>query len=171
MPFSQTLLLEFDDEMKKTRKILERVPDDKFDYKPHEKSMSLGRLATHIADLPNWAVVTIDQDVLDMQPGYKPHVATTQDELLDIFDKNVATASEKIAGATDEHWNQIWTFKFSGKTMMALPRTAVMRGMVMNHIIHHRGQLGVYLRLNDVAVPGMYGPSADEQAFFTAQNA
>jgi uncharacterized damage-inducible protein DinB len=171
MPFSQTLLPEFDDEMKKTRKILERVPDDKFDYKPHEKSMNLGRLATHIAELPNWAVITIDQDVLEMQPGYKPHIATTQGELLDIFDKNVAAAREKIAGATDDHWNQIWTFKFNGKTMMALPRTAVMRGVVMNHIIHHRGQLSVFLRLNDLAVPGMYGPSADEQDFFTAQNA
>ncbi|HWF45787.1 MAG TPA: DinB family protein, partial [Bryobacteraceae bacterium] len=118
MTFSQTLLPEFDAEMKKTRTILERVPDDKFDYKPHEKSMNLGRLATHIAEVPNWAMITIDQDVLDMQPGYKPHIATSQGEVLEIFDKNVGAAREKIAGATDEHWNQIWTFKFNGKTMM-----------------------------------------------------
>jgi len=171
MPFSQTLLPEFDEEMRKTRKILERVPNDKLDYKPHEKSMTLGRLSTHIAELPTWAVTAIDQDVLDMQPGYKPHIATSQAEVLEIFDKNTATAREKIAGVTDETWNQIWTFKFQGKTMMELPRAAVVRNVVMNHIIHHRGQLSVYLRLNEVQVPGMYGPSADEMGFFTARNA
>jgi uncharacterized damage-inducible protein DinB len=171
MPFSQTILPEFDDEMKKTRRILERVPDDKLDYKPHDKSMSLGRLSTHIAELPHWAVVALDQDVLDMEPGFKPHIATSQAELLQIFDKSAAEAREKIAAATDEHWDQIWTFKLSGKTMMAMPRTAVMRGMVLNHLIHHRGQLSVFLRLNDLEVPGMYGPSADEQGFFQRQNA
>lgn len=170
MPFSQTLLPEFDEEMRKTRKILERVPEDRLNYKPHEKSMTLGRLATHIAELPNWAVVTVDQDVLDMQPGYEPHIATSQAELLEIFDKNTATAREKIVGVADEKWSQIWTFKFQGKTIMELPRAAVIRGVIMNHIIHHRGQLSVYLRLNEVQVPGMYGPSADEQGFFTAEN-
>jgi uncharacterized damage-inducible protein DinB len=171
MSFSQSLLPEFDNEMQNTRKILARVPDERLGYKPHDKSMSLGRLATHIAELPNWAVITIDQDVLDMQPGYKPHIATSQAEVLEIFDKNVASAREKIASASDEHWGEIWTFKFNGETIMAMPRTAVMRSVVMNHLIHHRGQLSVFLRLNELEVPGMYGPSADEQGFFTRQTA
>jgi uncharacterized damage-inducible protein DinB len=171
MPFSQMILPEFDGEMQKTRKILEHVPDEKLDFKPHPKSMSLGRLATHIAELPNWAVIAIDQDVLDMQPGYKPHIATSQAELLEIFDKNAAAAKERIAATSDEHWDQIWTFKFNGKTVMAMPRTAVMRSVCLNHLIHHRGQLSVFLRLNELEVPGMYGPSADEQASFVAQNA
>lgn len=171
MTFSQALLPEFDEEMKKTRKVLECVPDGKFDYQPHPKSMTLARLATHIADLPSWATITIDQDVLDMQPGYKPHFAESRAELLEIFDKNVAAARPKIEAVSNEHWAKIWTFKFAGKTMMAMPRTEVIRGMVMNHLIHHRAQLGVYLRLNDVAIPGMYGPSADEANMFETQSA
>jgi uncharacterized damage-inducible protein DinB len=168
MPFSEMLLPEFDDEMKKTRKLLECVPDDKLEYQPHPKSMSMTRLATHIAELPSWATTTIDQDVLDMQPGYKPHFAESREELLKIFDKAVSEARAKIAATSDDHWHKIWTFKFAGKTMIELPRTAVMRSMVMNHLIHHRAQLGVYLRLNNIAIPGMYGPSADEANMFAA---
>jgi len=165
MSFTQTLLPEFDEEMKNTRKVLECVPDGKFDYLPHPRSMALGRLATHVADLPSWAVITVNQDVLDMEPGFKPHIATTRAELLEIFDKGVAEAKEKIAATGDEKWSQIWTFKIGGKTLLTMPRTAVMRSMVMNHLIHHRAQLGVYLRLNDIAIPGMYGPSADDPKF------
>ncbi len=165
MPLSETLLPEFDEEMKNTRKILERVPDGKFDYQPHPKSMKLGRLASHVADLPQWAIITIDQEVLDMQPGTKPFVAGSQAELLETFDEKVATARERIAAATDEHWAQTWTFKYAGQVIMSMPRLQVMRSMVMNHLIHHRAQLGVYLRLLDVPIPGMYGPSADESTF------
>ena len=168
MPFSQTLLPEFDQEMANTRKILERVPDEKLDYRPHPKSMSLARLATHIAELPHWATMTIDQDLLEMQPGYEPHIARSHAELLEIFDKSVAEARPKIEAATDEHWHQTWTFKYAGQIVLALPRAAVMRMVVMNHLIHHRGQLSVFLRLNDVAIPGMYGPSADDAAFSAA---
>jgi uncharacterized damage-inducible protein DinB len=171
MPFSQTLLPEFDEEMKNTRKILECVPDSKLDYQPHPKSMNLARLATHVAELPSWTGFTVDQDVLDMQPGYQPHFAQSRAELLQMFDKNVAEARPKIEGATDQHWEKVWTFKFAGKTIMSMPRSAVMRSVIMNHLVHHRAQLGVYLRLNNVAIPGMYGPSADEDNIFEAQSA
>jgi uncharacterized damage-inducible protein DinB len=168
MSFSQTLLPEFDQEMANTRKVLACIPDGKLDYQPHPKSMSLGRLATHVAELPGWASTTIDVDLLEMGPDYKPRLAQSRDELLEIFDKGVAAARPKIEATTDDHWAKIWTFKFAGQTMLAMPRTAIMRSVVMNHLIHHRAQLGVYLRLNDVAIPGMYGPSADEMPAMAA---
>jgi uncharacterized damage-inducible protein DinB len=170
MPFSETLLPEFDEEMKNTRKLLECVPDGKFDYQPHAKSMTLGRLATHVAELPSWTSYTLDLEVLDLQPDFKPNFAASRAELLELFDKSVAEARPKIAAATDEDWAVIWTFKFAGKTIMSMPRAVVMRGTIMNHLVHHRAQLGVYLRLNDVAIPGMYGPSADDQKFQAAGN-
>lgn len=168
---STALLPEFDAEMANTRKILERVPDDKFDYKPHDKSMTLGRLASHVAELPNWASHTIQMEVLEMTPGQKPYQAETGAQLLSDFDKYVSEARALIAGASDEDLHKIWTFRYGGKDVMAMPRVAVLRGMVMNHLIHHRAQLGVYLRLNDVEIPGMYGPSADEMKFWQPQAA
>lgn len=170
MPISQMLLPEFDEEMKSTRKLLERVPEDKFDYQPHPKSMTLGRLAGHVAELPAWGKTTIEIDHLDIQPGQKPYIATSRQELLDTFDKNVAEARKAIAGVTDEHLQKIWTLTFSGKPVFSLPRVAVLRGSFMNHLVHHRAQLGVYLRLNNVEIPGMYGPSADEMKFWSAQS-
>ncbi len=164
MSFSQLLLPEFDAEMKSTRKLLERVPDGKFDYQPHPKSMTLGRLATHVAELPSWAVMTLGQETLEMPPDYKPRFAADRAELLSLFDKNVADARAAIEAATDEDWNKIWTLKWGGRTIISMPRTAVVRATVMNHMIHHRAQLGVFLRLNDVEIPGMYGPSADEMS-------
>jgi uncharacterized damage-inducible protein DinB len=163
MPFSQTLLPEFDAEMTNTRKLLERVPDDRLDYQPHPKSMTLGRLATHVAELPAWTIFTLEQEVFDLQPDVKPRIAASRAELLRIFDTNVAEARTRIVSASDEDWQKIWTFKFAGKTVMSNPRTAVMRSTIMNHLIHHRAQLGVFLRLNEVEFPGMYGPSADEK--------
>lgn len=170
MPFSETLLPEFDEEMKNTGKLLECVPDGNFDYKPHPKSMTLGRLATHVAEIPSWTGYTLDLEVLELQPDFKPTLATSRAELLQIFDKGVAEARQKIAAASDEDWGKIWTFKYGGKTIMSMPRSAVMRGTIMNHLIHHRAQLGVYLRLNEVAIPGMYGPSADDQKSQAAGN-
>lgn len=161
MSINETLLPEFDQEMASTRKILDSVPEDKFAWKPHAKSMSLDRLASHIAEMPGWGIMIIDQDKLDMTPGQKPFVASTKAELLEALDKNVAAARAAIAGASDEHLTRIWTFSFAGHTIFALPRIAALRTMVMSHVIHHRGQLSVYLRLIDVPVPGMYGPSAD----------
>ena len=168
MPFSETLLPEFDEEMKNTRRMIECVPDDKFDYQPHPKSMTLGRLATHVAELPSWTVFTLDREVLELGPDFKPALATSRAELLKLFDKSVAEAREKIVAATDEEWGKIWTFKYGGQTILSMPRSAVMRSSIMNHLIHHRAQLGVFLRLNDVAFPGMYGPSADEAKFQVA---
>ncbi len=163
MPFSETLLPEFDEEMKNTRKLLALVPDGKFDYQPHPKSMTMGRLATHVAELPGWTTYTLDQEVLELQPDFKPEFATSQAELLKKFDDNAAAARARIQAATDEDWKKIWTFKYAGKTIMASPRSGVMRTTIMNHLVHHRAQLGVYLRMNDVEFPGMYGPSADEK--------
>jgi uncharacterized damage-inducible protein DinB len=163
MTISEMLLPEFDQEMANTRKILDCVPEDKLAWKPHAKSMSLARLASHVADLPNWGGTIIHEERLDLTPGMKPFIAETKAELMAALDKNVAATRDAIAGADDEHFGKIWTFAFAGHTVFALPRTVALRSMVMSHLIHHRGQLSVYLRLLDVPIPGMYGPSADVQ--------
>jgi uncharacterized damage-inducible protein DinB len=168
MPFSQDLLPEFDEEMKNTRKILECVPDGKFDYRPHPKSMTMREVATHVAGLPSWTNFTLDVEELDLNPDFKQDVTNTRAELLALFDKSVTSARAKIEAASDADWQVIWTFKVQGKVFWQMPRSVVMRSSIMNHLIHHRAQLGVYLRLNDVAIPGMYGPSADEMNMFQA---
>lgn len=166
MAIGQSLVPEFDHEMATTRRTLERVPDGKLGWKPHEKSMTLGRLAGHIAEMPGWAMPTINQDALDLQPAgappYQPKVHATRDEILADFDKNVAAARAAIAGCSDEAYMKKWELQMTGRTVLAMPKVAVIRSMVMNHVIHHRGQLAVYLRLLDVPVPSIYGPSADE---------
>ena len=168
MSISASLLPEFDQEMANTRKALERMPDDKFDWKPHEKSGTMGWLANHLANLPSWTVYTINQDSLDLAPtdgeSIKWEGKGSRQELLDYFDKNVGAARAAIAEASDEEFLKTWSLLKGGVTLMTLPKIAVMRGFVMNHIIHHRGQFTVYLRLNDVPVPPLYGPSADEGA-------
>jgi uncharacterized damage-inducible protein DinB len=168
MSISASLLPEFDQEMANTRKALERMPDDKFDWKPHEKSGTMGWLANHLANLPSWTVYTINQDSLDLAPtegeSLKWEGKGSRQELLDYFDKNVGAARAAIAEASDEEFLKPWSLLKGGVTLMTLPKIAVMRGFVMNHIIHHRGQFTVYLRLNDVPVPPLYGPSADEGA-------
>jgi len=169
MAISASLIPEFDNEMASTRKHLERVPHDKPDWKPHEKSMAMGGLATHVSNIPTWVVYTIAQDTLDLAPGGKPmpspEMAKTQEELLATFDRNVAKARAAIAGASDEELFKPWSLQSNGTTLMTLPKVAVLRSFVMNHLIHHRAQLGVYLRLNDIPVPSVYGPSADESPF------
>src|SRR5258708_30114160 len=169
MSLSQALLPEFDQEMANTRKTLERVPHDKLDWKPHQKSTAMGGLATHLANLTTWVVDTIEKDSFALAPeGAPPPRAValnTQAEVLATFDRNVAAARAAIAAANDETLLQPWSLLSGGKTIMTLPRVAVLRSFVMNHTIHHRAQLGVYLRLNDIAVPSIYGPSADENPF------
>ena len=162
MSISDTLLPEFDQEMSNTRRALERVPMDKPDWKPHPKSMALGRLAIHLAELPGWAHVTVTTDELNFADGYNPAKAETTEELLALFDKNVAAARAALAGAGGEAWHKPWTLRMGDQKIFTLPKIAVHRAFTMNHIIHHRGQLTVYLRLNDVPVPSIYGPSADE---------
>ncbi|HKY30477.1 MAG TPA: DinB family protein [Pyrinomonadaceae bacterium] len=169
MALSDAILPEFDYEMANTRKTLERVPDDKFDWKPHDKSTSMGGLATHLSNIPTWAVYTIAQDSLDLAPEGKPlptaEIAKSQSDLLNVFDDNVAKARAVIAGASDADLMKSWALLKNGKQLMTLPKIAVLRSFVMNHQIHHRAQLGVYLRLNDIPVPSIYGPSADENPF------
>src|SRR5277367_5469447 len=166
MPIRDAILAEFDHEMISTRKTLERVPEGKPDYAPHEKSMKMGRLAGHVAELSGWAATIIGQDSLDFRPPgappMNPAVMTSRAQLLELFDKKVAEARTHLAGASDETLLKNWTLLSGGQTIMTMPRIAFLRGFVMNHIVHHRAQLGVYLRLNDVAVPSVYGPSADE---------
>jgi uncharacterized damage-inducible protein DinB len=168
MSISASLTPEFDQEMANTRKALERIPDDKFDWKPHEKSWAMGGLATHLANLPIWTVYTINQDSLDLAPpgggSLTVEEKRSRREILEDFDKNVAAARDAIAGASDEEMLKPWTLLKGGVTLITLPKIAVLRSFVMNHIIHHRGQFTVYLRLNDVPVPSIYGPSADEGA-------
>jgi uncharacterized damage-inducible protein DinB len=162
MSLSQSLLPEFDMEMSNTRKALARCPTDKFDWAPHVKSFTMGKLATHLATLPAWTNTTIDTSELDLAlPFDQPKPATTE-ELLALFDKNVAEARAALAGAADETFFQPWALRNGEHTIFSMPKIAVMRGFVLNHIIHHRGQLTVYLRLNDIPVPSIYGPTADE---------
>jgi uncharacterized damage-inducible protein DinB len=163
---SRSVLPEFDMEMANTRKTLERVPEGRPDFKPHPKSMTLARLAGHLAELPGWTLVSLDQDEFDMNPPeaqkYEPYQMTSRADLLKKFDENVKRARQAIEKATDESLAQPWTLKNGGATVMTMPKVAVLRSFVLNHNVHHRAQLGVYLRLNDVAVPSIYGPSADE---------
>jgi uncharacterized damage-inducible protein DinB len=166
MAISEAMLPEYDLEMANTRRTLERVRDEKFSWKPHEKSFGMGALATHLANLPSWAALTINSDSFDMAPpGAEPfrmEELRSREEVLATFDKNVLDARAALAGASDETLLKPWSLLSGGVTVMTLPRVAVLRGFVMNHIIHHRGQLTVYLRLNDIPVPSIYGPSADE---------
>lgn len=163
---SQSLLPEFDQEMATTRRVLERVPTDKFEYKPHEKSMSMITLATHVSNMLTWTGMTLNQDAYDMNPpdgpAYHEAPAASTEALLATFDANAAAARAAIESANDAQWMGPWSLQSGGKTLMTMPRIAVIRGFVMNHVIHHRGQLSVYLRLNDIPVPSIYGPSADD---------
>jgi uncharacterized damage-inducible protein DinB len=171
MSISQSLLPEFDQEMENTRKMLASVPDGKWDWKPHEKSMSLGRLSGHIAELPSWGVTAMEKELFELNPGeYKAYVADSPAALVETFEKHRAKVREAIASASDEAFHKIWTMKFGGRTVMSLPRVAVIRSMFMNHLIHHRAQLSVYLRLLDIEFPGMYGPTADEPSSLRTSN-
>lgn len=166
MRISDALLPEFDQETTTTRKVLERCPEEKFGWRPHAKSWTMGELATHIANMPGWAAETLKSDELDYAPpGVEPvkqEPIATSKELLERYDKNIATAREALAGASNEQFMANWTLLAGGQPLFTMPRVAVIRSFVMNHNVHHRAQLGVYLRLNDIPVPQMYGPTADE---------
>ncbi len=166
MSIAQSLLPEFDHEMAGVRKTLERVPEGKFDWRPHPKSGTLGWLASHLATLPSLGVRVIETDAYEVAPDGKPPAGPpklkTRQEVLDTFDKNRDAARAAIAAASDDHLMKPWTLSYMGKTIFTLPRAQVLRTMFLSHTIHHRAQLGVYLRMNDVPVPSLYGPSADE---------
>lgn len=162
MRIADLLLPEYDQEVGKTRRMLALVPEDKFDYAPHPKSMKLGRLASHLAEMPHWLTTTVTTELLEPGPDMKGFTASSRQELLQEFDTRAAAARDHLANASDEDLAVTWTFKWQGKVVFALPRRDVIRSMVLSHMIHHRAQLGVYLRLLDIPIPGMYGPSADE---------
>lgn len=170
MAISDSLLPEFDQEIAGARRTLERVPADRFDWQPHPKSGTMGWLAGHLANIPSWATLTIGQDTLDLAPGGKPMdqppPPTDTEDLVATLDRRAAEARAAIAGASDAELMKPWTLLSNGQTLMTLPKVAVLRSFVMNHLIHHRAQLGVYLRLNDIPVPSIYGPSADERPDF-----
>jgi hypothetical protein len=130
MTISETLLPEFDQEMANTRAILDCVPEEKFSWKPHEKSMTMGRLASHVGEMPQWAAFTINQDKLELKPGTKPFNAAAKNELMDAFSANVAAARAAIAGASDEHFGKTWSLIYGGKTVLSMPRAAVLRTAV-----------------------------------------
>ncbi len=163
MSIAQALLPEFDHEMATTRRVLERVPDDKLTWKPHERSMALGRLAGHTAELGGLIPSAMTTESLDMATvGMKPLDPASRQELLGIFDGIVAKARESIASAKDEDLMKTWTLLVNGKTIFSMPRAGIVRTIFLNHVIHHRGQLSVYLRMAGAPVPSIYGPSADE---------
>jgi uncharacterized damage-inducible protein DinB len=165
MRLSETLLPELKQEMATTRRLLERVPDDRLGWKPHDKSMSLGRLATHVAELPGFAAMILTGESFDLaaRPANStPNVLGGHQEILDLFDSNVRNGHALLESAENEALMQPWTLRKGDQVAFSLPRVAALRAMILNHIIHHRGQLSVYLRLNDVPVPSVYGPSADE---------
>lgn len=156
-------LAELDNEAKVTRTVLERVPPEKFNWKPHEKSMTMGRLAVHVAEMFGWTKETCTSDVLDFATmDFTPFEPKSTDELLAFFDDHIAKAKVILTDTSDETFFTDWTMRNGEQVYMTMPKVAVMRSFVMNHIVHHRGQLSVYLRLNDIPVPSIYGPSADE---------
>jgi uncharacterized damage-inducible protein DinB len=169
MKLTELFSAELEREAAPTRRTLERVPDGRFDWKPHEKSMSLGRLSTLVATLPSWIVMMINQDELDMHPPggarFKPQELRTSSELVEALDASVAKAREALMHTTDEHLMTPWKFLVAGQTVSELPRHVMIRDAVFSHLAHHRGQLTVFLRLNDAPVPAIYGPSADEGSF------
>jgi uncharacterized damage-inducible protein DinB len=166
MSISATVLPEFDREMATTRTMLERVPDGRAHWTPHVKSWTMGELACHIAHLPRLGLIAMESDELDISPangGENPKFESTIG-LVRTFDDNVKKARAAIETASDSDMMEPWTLRKAGKTLWTLPRAAVLRTFILSHMIHHRGQLSVYLRLNDVPLPPVYGPSADTRA-------
>ena len=168
MSIAQALLAEFDVESANTRRTLARLPEDKLDWTPDPKSMTMGRLAAHVAEMPGWAALTLSTDELDFAAGgYTPAVAKSRDHVLEIADENAKAARSAIAAASDADFMKPWTMRSGDQVFFTMPKIAVIRAMVMNHTIHHRGQLTVYYRMTGVPVPALYGPSADEPEFVT----
>ena len=157
---SEVFLQEFDAEMAATRRLLERVPADGLDWKPHAKSRSLGQLATHVTELARWGVRIEGPDWT--LGSDKPPVLQSAKEFVARFDENVGASRAAIAAKSDDQLREKFTLMRDGKVFLEMPKAAVLRRIFMNHFIHHRGQLTVYMRLRDVALPGIYGPTADE---------
>lgn len=167
MAIKDSFLIELEQEGPVTRRFLERVPQGRLTWKPHEKSMTLGRLASHIGELPGWGDIVLAQDGFDMAPpGSEPRRGSNLDsveEIVSLFDENLEKLRERLTSTGDDDFMRMWTLKRGGDEIFSAPRVGVLRTSVLNHMVHHRAQLSVYLRLNDVAVPPTYGPTADEE--------
>lgn len=158
------LLPEFDHEMANTRRTLERIPDERLDFKPHEKSFSLLELAGHLANLPSWTSVTLDTTELDISGPFEQPKIESREDVLAHFDASVAGARRALEAASADDLRVPWSMKMGDEVRFTMPRIGVLRSFVLNHNVHHRGQLTIYLRLLDVPLPALYGPSADEEA-------
>lgn len=168
MTLAEVLLPEFDREVATTRRVLERVPDGALDWRPHPRSMTLGALASHLGELGHWGQATVDLAGVDLEqmarpPGWTPPASRAA--LLEAFDRHMTGARSALAGKTDAELMAPWTLRRGGQEFFTMPKATCLRTFVLNHLVHHRGQLTVYLRLLDVPLPSIYGPSADEQPF------
>ena len=167
MGIAQSILPEFDHEMTNTRKTLERIPDDKLEWKAHPKSNTIGWVGSHLVEIPGWVKGTLTQESFDFSPPgaepYRTPILSGWQEMVTVFDENVATARRAIEATSDEAFMKNWTLLWQGDEVFTMPRIAVVRSFILNHTIHHRAILTVYLRLNDIPVPALYGPSGDEQ--------
>jgi uncharacterized damage-inducible protein DinB len=165
MSIGENYLAELKQEAATTRKILKIVPLEKGDWKPHAKNFSLLQLATHVAEIPSYLTMTISQDELDFaKSNYKPPVPASSAELLSIFEKNVKNAEDSLIHCSDEEMQKNWTMRSGDQIFFSSPKVSVLRNLCLNHLVHHRAQLGLYLRLLDIPIPGSYGPSADDKA-------
>ncbi len=167
MSISASILPEFDHEMASTRKVLECVTDDKLDWKANPKLNTIGWVANHLAEIPGWVEGTLTRDTWDIHPAdgepYQSPALGSQSEILALFDENVATARKQIESTADQEYGKEWSLLSGGEALITMPKIGVIRTWVLNHAIHHRAFLCAYLRLNDIPVPGMYGPSGDEE--------
>jgi uncharacterized damage-inducible protein DinB len=163
MSFAESMIQEFAQESATTKKLLERLSDDTLTWKPHEKSMTMGRLATHVAEMSAWAPIITEADELDLATRTaSPSALGSCKEILEAFHAKVEAFNKALAGKSDQELLRPWKLKNGSHVILELPRVVALRSLVMNHLIHHRGQLSVYLRLNNIPVPSIYGPSADE---------
>jgi uncharacterized damage-inducible protein DinB len=162
MALADALLPEFDREISITRRLLERVPDDRLSWKPHPKSMSLGGLATHLSNLPWWGEMTLTQSEFDTAAIGRQADATSRSQILETFDRNASATRAALSGKSDAEFMAPWALKNGSQTIFSMPKAVVWRSFVLSHLVHHRGQMSVYLRLLDLPVPSIYGPSADE---------
>ncbi|HEX6185680.1 MAG TPA: DinB family protein [Pyrinomonadaceae bacterium] len=163
MSLCETLAAEMRQEAKTTRRLLERVPEESFGWKPHEKSMTLGRLAAHVAELPELIIPALTQPELDFASGdFKPFNPESTAGLLEKFDRNIEAAASMLEKQPDDRMGEPWKLRSGDHVLFEMPRALVVRFVGLNHVIHHRGQLSVYLRMLDVPLPSIYGPSADE---------
>jgi len=166
MKISEVLLQDYDIEISNTRRTLERVPEGKNDWKCHDKSMALGKLAMHCATLPMFGHYILEDDEMDMANSKRPHMSlefTTREAALKALDEAATKCRQSLVNASDEALEKNWKFSYGDQVLSNKPRSLTFRQMFFDHLIHHTAQLGVYLRLNDIPVPGLYGPSADEQ--------